>query len=273
MKQTDKTGQRSGLKIAGISLMLMALTALAGWGIYAIPAPVVDRMLESDLRHRAAQLNQQVATHLHDVEATFKHGVLDDHDQEFLELLPETSDIYRLKLFDSSGRVFWSSRPVDVGTVNTKSYFQQIVAAGGAYYKHEEKPISEVRSTGHEAMESAGKKTCHVAEIYTPVIKDGQFLGAIEFYSDITAQRDLFITRVRLSLTVLCGVALLALTVVILVIYRTNRKQVRDLRVRAAKERELMDDQLRLAREVRLLGELNEWLQSSRSLDELFDMV
>ncbi|WP_306418392.1 hypothetical protein [Ruegeria sp. Alg231-54] len=34
-----------------------------------------------------------------------------------------------------------------------------------------------------------------------------------------------------------------------------------------------MEDQLRLAREVRLLGELKEWLQSSRSLDEQFDMV
>jgi diguanylate cyclase (GGDEF)-like protein len=34
-----------------------------------------------------------------------------------------------------------------------------------------------------------------------------------------------------------------------------------------------MEQQLQLAREVRLLGELNEWLQSSRSLDELFDMV
>ncbi len=273
MKQADKMGQASGLKIAGISLMLMALTALAGWSIYAIPAPVVDRMLESDLRHRAAQLNQQVSTHLHDVEATFRHGILDDHDQEFLELLPETSDIYRFKLFDSDGRVFWSTRAADVGTVNTKPYFQEILAAGGSYYKHEEKPISEVRTLDHEVMADSGKKSCHVAEIYTPVIKDGQFLGAIEFYSDITPQRDLFITRVRWSLAVLCGVALLALTVVILVIYRTNRKQVRDLRIRAAKERELMDDQLRLAREVRLLGELNEWLQSSRSLDELFDMV
>ncbi|MEX0307297.1 MAG: diguanylate cyclase [Ruegeria sp.] len=273
MKQIDKAGQTSSLKIAGISLMLMALTALAGWGIYAIPAPMVDRMLESDLRHRAAQLNQQVASHLHDVEATFKHGILDDHDQEFLELLPETSDIYRFKLFDSDGRVFWSTRSADVGSINTKPYFAEILAVGGSFYKHEEKPISEVGSRDHELMAGLGKETCHVAEIYTPVIKDGQFLGAIEFYSDITPQRDLFITRVRWSLAVLCGVALLALTVVILVIYRTNRNQVRDLRARATKERGLMDDQLRLAREVRLLGELNEWLQSSRSLDELFDMV
>ncbi|WP_299668306.1 diguanylate cyclase [uncultured Ruegeria sp.] len=273
MKQTNKVGRTSGLKVAGISLMLIVLTALAGWGIYAIPAPVVDRMLESDLRHRAAQLNQQVASHLHDVEATFKRGILDEHDKEFLELLPETSDIYRFKLFDSEGRVFWSTRAADIGSLNSKPYFQEVLATGESFYKHEEKPIAEVSGLNHELMAGSGKKTCHVAEIYTPVIKNGQFLGAIEFYSDITSQRDLFITRVRWSLAVLCGVALLALTVVILVIYRTNRRQVRDLRVRAAKERELMDDQLRLAREVRLLGELNEWLQSSRSLDELFDMV
>ncbi|SDW63493.1 diguanylate cyclase (GGDEF) domain-containing protein [Ruegeria halocynthiae] len=273
MKQIDKTGQTSGLKIAGISLMLMMLTALAGWGIYAIPAPVVDRMLESDLRLRASQLNQHIASHLHDVEATFKHAIMDDHDQEFLELLPETSEIYRFKLFDRNGRVFWSTRAPDVGTTNTKPYFQEILATGGSYYKHEEKPIAEVSGLNHEVMAGSGKKTCHVAEIYTPVVIDGEFLGAIAFYSDITPQRDLFITRVRWSLAVLSGVSLLALTAVILVIYRTNRRQVRDLRARAAKERELMDDQLRLAREVRLLGELNEWLQSSRSLDELFDMV
>lgn len=273
MKQMDQTGRTSSLKMAGISLMLVLLTALAGWGIYAIPAPVVDRMLETDLRHRAAQLNQQVTSHLDDVEATFRHGMLDEHDAEFLELLPQTSDIYRFKLFDSKGRVFWSTRAADIGTVNTDSFFQEILAAGGSFYKHEEKPISEVSALDHKAMAGSGNKSCHVAEIYTPVFKDGQFLGVIEFYSDITSQRDLFITRVRWSLAVLCGVALLALTAVILVIYRTNRRQVRDLRIRAAKERDLMDDQLRLAREVRLLGELNEWLQSSRSLDELFDMV
>ena len=112
-----------------------------------------------------------------------------------------------------------------------------------------------------------------MAEVYTPIIKDGVFLGAIEFYSDISNLRTLFITRVRLSLALLSSVALLALATVILIVHRTNRRQMRDLHTRAVKERELMGEQLRLAREVRLLGELNEWLQSSRSLDELFDMV
>jgi diguanylate cyclase (GGDEF)-like protein len=66
---------------------------------------------------------------------------------------------------------------------------------------------------------------------------------------------------------------LLAMGLVSLAIFRTNQKQMRALSRKSDLERKLMDEQLRLAREVKLLGELNEWLQSSRSLDELFDMV
>jgi len=273
MNQSGSAGASSRLKLVGTLLTLSLLTALSGWGIHAIPAPVVDRMLESDLRHEAAQLNRQVVSHLEDVDATFRAGVLDGRDKEFLELLPATSDIYRFKLFDDGGRVLWSTRDSDVGAVNTKAYFKDILGNGNIYYKHEEKPLTEVDNFDGNLLEASGPQTRHVAEIYTPVIREGRFLGAIEFYSDITQVRTLFINRVRILLAVLSGVALLALSVVMLVIFRANRRQVRNLRGRAAKERELMDDQLRLAREVRLLGELNEWLQSSRSLDELFDMV
>jgi hypothetical protein len=273
MKQVDSVGRGSRLKMAGIAGALIALTALAGWGNYAIPAPVVDRMLEADLRHRATQLNRQVEGHLHDLEETFSIGYMDDHDQEFLELLPATTDIYRFKLFDAKGRVFWSTRASDVGAVTTNAYFTEIVGMGNIFYKHEEKPITEVDSFDADLLDGPTSSTRHVAEIYTPIIKDGQFLGAIEFYTDITQVRSLFINRVRLSLIILSGIALTALAAVILVIHRANRNQLRLLKVHATKERDLMDEQLRLAREVRLLGELNDCLQSSRSLDELFDMV
>ncbi|MBO9411272.1 MULTISPECIES: diguanylate cyclase [unclassified Ruegeria] len=273
MEQKLKLGWSYRLKLAAIVLTLLSLTAFSGWGIYAVPAPVVDRMLEADLRKEATQLGKQVTSHLKDVQATFQTGFVGGHDQEFLELLPATSDIYRFKLFNADGRVFWSSRSSDLGSVNSKPYFDAVIKQGNIYYKHEEKPLSEVEDFDGDAIHASGPQTRHVAEIYTPIIRDGRFLGAIEFYSDITDVRNLFIDRVRLSLFILSTVALLAFSVVTLVVFRSNRRQVQNLRGRAAKERELMDEQLRLAREVRLLGELNEWLQSSRSLDELFDMV
>ncbi|WP_170784096.1 sensor domain-containing diguanylate cyclase [Ruegeria lacuscaerulensis] len=273
METNTETTGASRLKMAAIILTLMALTAVSGWGIYAVPTPVVDRMLEADLRKEATQLGKQVTSHLEDVEATFQTGSIGIHDQEFLELLPATSDIYRFKLFNADGGVFWSTRSADVGTLNSKPYFQSVIRQGNIYYKHEEKPLTEVDDYEGTAIHASGPETRHVAEIYTPIIRDGEFLGAIEFYSDITDVRNLFIDRVRLSLFILSAVALLAFSIVTLVVYRSNRRQMRSLRGRAVKERQLMDEQLRLAREVRLLGELNEWLQSSQSLDELFDMV
>ncbi len=273
MKYKSETGWSSRLKFAAIILTLGVLTVLSGWGIYAVPAPVVDRMLESDLRKDATRLGKQVTSHLRDVEATFQTGFINGQDQEFLELLPATSDIYRFKLFNADGRVFWSSRHSDLGATNTKPFFQSVIRQGNMYYKHEEKPLTEVEDFDGAAIQTSGPETRHVAEIYTPVIRDGRFLGAMEFYSDITDVRNLFTQRVRLLLFILSAVALLALTIVTLVVFRANRRQVSSLRGRAVKERQLMDEQLRLAREVRLLGELNEWLQSSRSLDELFDMV
>ncbi|NOD74726.1 diguanylate cyclase [Ruegeria sp. HKCCD4332] len=273
MDGAGTAGISTRLKTFMLTTTLLALTALAGWGIYAIPGPVVDHMLESDLRHRAVQMGRQVESQLYDLQVSFERHILSQHDLAFLALLPETSDIYRFKLFDASGHVFWSTRESDVGSVNTKPYFTDVVAMGNLFYKHAEKPIAEVDSLDTHQLEGFDTNTRHVAEIYAPVVQNGRFLGAIEFNSDISDVRNLFISRVRLSLIVVSTVVLLALSTVSLVVYRTNQRQLGVLELRAQKERALMDDQLRLAREVRLLGELNEWLQSSRSLDELFDMV
>ncbi|MDP5217840.1 diguanylate cyclase [Ruegeria sp. 2205SS24-7] len=112
-----------------------------------------------------------------------------------------------------------------------------------------------------------------VAETVTPVTSGGAYLGALEFFTDVTELRKTFLERVQPLMFLISGLVVTSIFMVLLVVYRANRMQLRTLSNRNDKERKLMEDQLRLAREVRLLGELNEWLQSSRSLDELFDMV
>ncbi|WP_164659226.1 diguanylate cyclase [Tropicibacter sp. Alg240-R139] len=230
-------------------------------------------MLEADIRKQSEMWKRRVLMHMEDAEITFQTGIMGAHDQEFLELMPEASDVYRFKLFHADGTVFWSTRPSDIGSVNTNPYFATNVTNGEIYYKHEKKPASEIDDLVLHSAQLDTSMPHHVAEIYTPVMRNSSFLGAIEFYTDITELREIFIMRVRVLLGVLYGVALTAMVIVSLVIYRSNRRQLNSLRTRSQYERDLMDEQLRLAREVRLLGELNEWLQSSRSLDELFDMV
>ncbi|UWQ80419.1 diguanylate cyclase [Leisingera sp. S132] len=253
--------------------LLLAAAVLSAWAVYAVPPPVVDRMLEADLRKQADTWRRAVLLHLTSSEDAFVLGDLDLHDEEYLRLVPETSDVYRLKLFQADGTIFWSTRLENIGERNTKPYFQAVVAQGLTYYKHEGKPATEVDGLRVLVNADGSIPLREVAEVYTPVIHDGYFIGAIEFYSDITDVRNTFITRVRISLALISVVVVAAMTIVMVVIMRTNRRSLRQIERRSAKDQEIMANQLQLSREVKLLGELNEWLQSCRSLEELFHMV
>ena len=173
------------LKWAGAVVLLMGLIAAAGWGVYTLPAQIVDGMLEADIRKQSEMWKRRVLLHMEDAETTFQTGIMDEHDQEFLELMPEASDVYRFKLFHADGTVFWSTRSSDIGSTNTKPYFASTVASGGIYYKHEEKPASEIDDLALHSAQLDTSKPHHVAEVYTPVMRNSTFLGAIEDPRDL----------------------------------------------------------------------------------------
>ena len=102
---------------------------------------------------------------------------------------------------------------------------------------------------------------------------NGHFDGALEFYTDVTDMRASVMNRARLLLSVIVGAVLVTMLSAGWLLHRNNARHVAQLNRRNTKEREIIDQQLQLAREVQLLGELNEWLQSSHSLEELFQMV
>ncbi|WP_293576857.1 diguanylate cyclase [Phaeobacter sp.] len=273
MTPTEKTRIVQKLKWIGVALMLVTLTFGAIWGVYRLPPPIVDAMLEADIRKQAELWRRRVVLHLSNAEATFSSGYVDEHDAEYLELMPEASDVYRLKLLDETGMVFWSTRTEDVGTTNTSQYFSSQVLQGITYVKQVEKTASEIDGLVLHSTNVEHALIHRVVEIYTPISDNGRVVGAVEFYTDVTEMRSTFIFRVRMLLGGLSALAVLAMGAVAFVIYKTNRQQFHALSRKTRQERNILDEQLRLAREVKLLGELNEWLQSSRSLDELFDMV
>ncbi|KXF90562.1 sensor domain-containing diguanylate cyclase [Phaeobacter inhibens] len=273
MSEKFRNAARQNLKWVSVAAMLATVAAGSAWGVYKLPAPIVDAMLEADIRKQAELWRRRVVLHLKHAEATFITGYVNDEDAKYLTLMPEASDVYRLKLFDETGRVFWSTRIDDVGTQNENPYFAAQVMQGVTYYKQVEKPATEIDGMNLHSTHVEHATPHNVAEVYTPISDNGRVVGAVEFYTDVTTLRSTFITRVRMLLGALSTLGLLAMGLVSLVIFRTNQKQMRALSRKSDHERKLMDEQLRLAREVKLLGELNEWLQSSRSLDELFDMV
>lgn len=278
----------------GVVALLVFMAVANIFANIKLPYPIVDRMLETDIKQEAKLWRKRVLDQLgHGAETFLQTGeptpqaedlsayggaggnqhALTDRDTSFLSQITRSSNIYRFKMFDAEGRVFWSSRPSDIGTVNTRPYFAGDVMNGQTYYKHETKPASEVDDFELHALADTHEMQREVAEVYTPVVANGAVIGAIEFYTDITETRDTFAWRIEWLMMIVSTIFMTIFSVIVLSVLRRGRRQMHELETRTTKERKTLERQMQLAREVSLLGELNEWLQSSRSLDELFQMV
>ncbi|MFS4582614.1 diguanylate cyclase [Phaeobacter sp. C3_T13_0] len=273
MKHDFKTSVTEKIRSMSLLFVLIVAAGMSIWAVFAVPVPIVDYMLESDIRKQANLWQRRVVLHMGDVDTAFEEGIIQPHDAHMLTLLTEETDVFRYRLLTSDGEIFWSSRSDEIGEFDANAFFTTQVARGEVYYMHEEMPAYDVDglTLGSDSYDS--NVTREVAQVYMPLIHNGHFEGAIDFYTDITDIRNIFLQRVQLSLIVLTSIALLAMTIAVYVVFKANRVNMNQMRQRNETERGILDEQLRLAREVQLLGELNEWLQSSRSLDELFDMV
>ncbi len=190
-----------------------------------------------------------------------------------MALFVTATSILRFKMIAADGRVFYSTRPGDIGKTVETAAFRQVVAGGEVLYATATAPARAFAAYRTAATPLPPDSRRLIAEVYVPVMSRGRFAGAVEFYTDITDMLAEMKARVRSALVAfaLAGLALAAAALFWL--SASNRRRLQVERARAEREKRLLEDQMRVSREVRLLSELNEWLQSSRSLDELFHMV
>lgn len=261
------------LRAAPILVLFFVSAGLSFWGSQQIPEPTVNYLLTQDYVTQAELWKRRVLAHLQDGVTPFKTASLTEEEKNYLTQVPEASDVYRLKLFDASGRVFWSSRSEDIGTVNTKPYFAEVLAKGQVFTKRTEKNPSEIDDLEIHALNTSIQEMHIVYEVYVPINDNGVFVGALESYTDATTLHHLTKRRIEIAFVAVASILTLMLTVTAWVFLSASRHQVRIANRQTAEEREFVEKQMQLAREVQLLGDLNEWLQSSQSLSELFDMV
>lgn len=100
--------------------------------------------------------------------------------QDVLSQLKKHFDLNRIKVFAPSGLIIFSTRSEDIGKTNQKAYFHHKVARG--------ETVSKLVSKQQPSMEGV-KVNRDVVEIYVPVMADKTFLGAFEFYFDVTEQK------------------------------------------------------------------------------------
>lgn len=89
-------------------------------------------------------------------------------------------DIQKLKIFSSKGAIIHSTQSTEIGEINRHDYFWNIVAKGRVYSKIVQK---------NERSAEGKTLKLDIAEVYVPVMQGATFLGALEIYYDITAEK------------------------------------------------------------------------------------
>ncbi len=254
----------------GVTLIAMCISVCA---VFFAPMPLTERFLQDKVEADAKIWRDRVLERLESGASIFNSSVIASADNAYLESVPETTDIYRLNVISKDGEILWSSHREEIGAkYQTNNFFDQVMA-GENIYVRQELPATEIDNIDLHAVEIDVGKQYHVAEIITPVTASGQLIGALAFHEEFTFLYDTVLGQIRTGF-IAAGIAfVLVIGASSFAVHTANRRQFKALEQQSRIERESLERQMKMAREVQLLGELNEWLQSSSSLTELFDMV
>jgi signal transduction histidine kinase/uncharacterized membrane-anchored protein YhcB (DUF1043 family) len=187
-----------------------------------------------------------------------------------IELSRQDYHLTKLRFFSAEGEIIFSTDTAEIGEINDKDYFRNVVAKGQVY--------SKVVSKDKRTADGVVTKT-DLVETYVPFLVSGYFSGAIEVYYDITeraATINRLTVRTTLLLLLFSGIFLGALLLAL------NKAQV------SLKQRQEAEDALQRANEqlenrvaertaelsdtnIKLIGEVAERTMAQRALSQALE--
>lgn len=211
--------------------------ALAGYSRYYI-MPVFSSLLikniEKEAERTAIYLSANLLTELPDTKVVSKTDTeKNPTSTPLINLRQElfTNDIVdrikeaqvylqleKLKVFDPTGKVVYSTDSNDIGKINTNSYFLNQVVRGEKYSKVVQK---DSNSAENRIL------TMDVAEIYIPLMSHNKFQGALEIYYDISDRKmalDLLVSRTLMIIYIL---SIVFLSSVGIILYKASAQMLR----------------------------------------------
>lgn len=189
--------QFSPFRMLWAYFILLAL--LLGGYTFSFTQSTINHFLYQEIEDDTKRL----ATYLG---ADFRMGPIQDQSIDYrhvqsVDKLRDDMGIFKLKLYDSVGRVIFSSDPADIGTINNETDFRQQVMQGKMISNLEQEVFTRPQGEPitHEVMES-----------YYPYMDGGRFLGAFEIYFDVTNKvKELTAVTYRIYLSFFIGTGLM----------------------------------------------------------------
>ncbi len=150
---------------------------------------------------------------------------------ESLQPVKRDNQLLKLRIFSSLGEIIFSTKADEIGTLNEKTYFREIVAKGQVYSK----VVQKDRKTADGATTKID-----IVETYVPFMVNDSFGGAIEVYYDVTDSID----KVKaISFHAIFTAALLSLVFMVAICIALKRAYL------SFQERDAAEESLKIANE------------------------
>lgn len=158
-------------------LVTLAITLLVPVINYQFVYQVFDGILIQNTEQEAKHAGRYLQSMLPAGTTDLNQEVLTDDFIQAIEGAEKDFGFLKLKIFSSKGKAIYSTDKGEIGEINRRAYFHEIVARGNTYTNMVKK----------DAISPGGKTiTADMAEIYIPMMKGGSFIGAYEIYYDMT---------------------------------------------------------------------------------------
>ena len=147
-------------------------------------------------------------------------------------------NLWKVRFFNPSGVILYSSEKAEIGNINKKPYFVELVAKGQIF-------ANMVKKEGE--TEDGVPTPYDVVETYIPIMSENTFNGAIEVYVNVTEQMQRLKALFWRSYIIFSIVICILLTLIVVFSFRMDK---------AAKEREniILELQDALAEVITLRG-------------------
>lgn len=204
--------------------------------LYLIPA--YQKLMISEVESDAIRFVRSLVISNHLEEFELEKDNIPPALIEMVNVLRGEQMIVKLRVFSPSGEIVYSSENKEIGTVNNKDYFVEIVAKGGTYSK-----MVKRKTVTAEGVQIDTDQI----ETYVPLVFDEHFHGAMEVYYDVSAGQNNLRSLSYKSFFTLLFVALGLLCTTLLVLSRAYDNYMARERAEALlkEANEVLEDRVR----------------------------
>ena len=214
------------------NILITCLAAAIVFPLYSalMVYPSFETFLVKNTEDNAIRTGELLATILNTHDHELTHDSFSDDSFGKIKEVKKDLRLEKLKIFSISGEVLFSTDTKDLGKINKKKYFHEIVAKGKIH--------TQVVQKDGTSMEGRLVRS-DVVETYIPIKSNGRFIGAFEIYYDISLRKMNLYNLITRSSAGNVAIAVILLITSLITLYRASKTTL---------ERDLAEEELREAR-------------------------